>query len=728
MKVLIFMFLILVPQERGITSHTTNSLKSLVRIYDIGVNKSSLYKQFSGLDIAGHKPGKWIDVIVTQEELSKLTGKNIKVLVQDIEELEKSLKDFYHSYSGFVDTFMQIAIDYPNITKLYTIGVTWGGRDILAMKISDNVEVDEDEAELVFMGLHHAREWPSLEIPLFFADTLTRAYGNDSHITNLINEREIWLIPCVNPDGYVYCHDEGNDWRKNRRPLPGGYCGVDPNRNYDGSCDGNPWGAWGGVFAWPTTHFPLYEIYCGPLPFSEAETQAVRDFVIAHNFTFCVSYHTYSELVLWPWGYTYQGIPDSVLIAQVGENMASRIGCQGSGTYDAFQASGLYPTTGTTDDWVYGHGLFVEEKNTLAYTVEACSSFHPGANELNQVIRENFDGAIYLCDIADSIKNLLVPRIIPPVIGQLDTSFGNYEITWSQKDADKYALQKFQGFSAICDSVEEVSDLWILDGFTRSNIKAHSGSYSYFSGDSNSMVTSMTTRYPLPQTDSLVFWVEYTLQSEYDYTFVEVSSTGKEWKILDSFNGTSGGWKRKAYQFPSSKSLFVRFRYVTDYESIYEGFYVDDIYPVASFDSIITISEDITDTFYLTTDNLEGIHWYCVKGHNLRGWGDFSELEDVVIKESGVNETDFVKPFIIVNSENLFSRMIKIKYNLPVGYSGSLKIYDSVGRSIYTFPISNFRTPLNEVVWDAKGFAAGIYFVVFDTKGFKKSLKITLIH
>ncbi len=694
--------------------------RSLVRVYDTP-------KSVAGLDIVGARRGEWFDIVVTPEKLNDLSGKT-RILAQDIEVLERSLAGYYHSYPGFVDTFMQIAIDHPNIAKLDTIGVSWEGREILAMKISDNVGIDEDETELVFIGLHHAREWPALEIPLFFADTLARAYGNDPHITNLINEKEIWIIPCINPDGYVYCHDEGNDWRKNRRPLPNGDYGVDPNRNYDGSCDGNPWGAWGGVFG-SGSHGTDRGSYCGPLPFSETETQAIRNLVLAHNFTFCVSYHTYGEMVVWAWHYTTHGVPDSILIAQIGENMASQISRQwGGGTYDAFQASSLYPTTGDADDWFYGHGLFVEGKNTLAYTVEACNLFHPSPSGLNQVVRENFDGAIYLCDIADSIRDLLVPRIIPPAIGQLDTNSGDYEINWEKRLSDKYTLQELQGFSAVRDSAEEVSMLWILDGFTRNTARAHSGSYSYFGGDDSNMVTSMTTKYPLPLMDSLVFWVWYNLQINYDYAFVEVSPTGREWEILDSFNEASLGWKRKAYQLPTYNSLFLRFRYATDHSILEEGFFVDDIYPVTSFDSIATISESIIDTFYLMADKSEGTYWYCVKGHNSRGWSDFCVLEDIVVMEPGIAEKEIVKPFMVVSSENPFSRRIKINYGLPIGISGSLKIYDSVGRFIRTFPINDSRLMIHEVAWNAQGFASGIYFVVLDSKDFRKSLKITLIH
>ena len=129
------------------------------------------------------------------------------------------------------------------------------------------------------MGLHHAREWPTVEICLHIANNLTSLYGVNSTITSLVNNRRIWIVPCVNPDGYYYCHDQGHDWRKNRHYFPQyGTYGVDLNRNYNGSSDGNAWGAWGSIDSASVTHDPSDEVYCGPGPTSELEIQAISNF------------------------------------------------------------------------------------------------------------------------------------------------------------------------------------------------------------------------------------------------------------------------------------------------------------------------------------------------------------------------------------------------------------------------------------------------------------------
>ncbi|MBI4723250.1 MAG: T9SS type A sorting domain-containing protein [Candidatus Stahlbacteria bacterium] len=698
--------------------------KLLVRVYDTPLS-------VAGLDIAGAKRGEWVDVVVTQAELSRLSGKNITIIAQDIEKLLESVKGFYHSYDGFVDTFAQIAINYPEIAKLDTIGISWEGCPILALKISDNVEIDEDEPEILFDGLHHAREWPTMEIALFYADTLTKAYGVDTHITDVVNSREIWIVPCVNPDGYRYSYDQGNEWwRKNRRTPEG----VDLNRNYNGSCNGSRWGAWGSIDNAKASHDSIWQTYCGEDAFSEYETQAIRDLVASHNFTFYVTYHTYGEMVMWPWGYMGTGAPDSTILSDIGQGMAQRIARQDTGTYNAYQCYYLYPTTGTSKEWAYGYGLYIQGMPILAYTIETCISFHPDTSALAQVVRENFDAAIYLCDIADSVRNLLVPMIVPPIITQMDTSIGDYDISWSSTySADKYKLNELTEFSAIEDSAEDSTDLWYFWGFTRSTSNPHSGVYSYFSDSSDNNVISMTTKYPLPSSDSLTFWCEYDIQSPNDRVFVEVSPNRKEMKILDSFTGNSGGWVKKFYTLPRYKSLFIRFRYTTDNGGLGAGFYVDDIYPVPKFDSVTTISDSIIDTFYTMSGKPLNTYWYQVQGYNSRGWGDFSQIENIVVVESGISEEGLSFRPKLACSPNPFTKVTKIRvWGLGIrGKEINLTIYDLAGRAVRTF--NHLTTQLfNRIVWDSrdefgKKVSSGIYFVVLKAGDFKKITKVTLI-
>ena len=282
-----------------------------------------------GAELVGSKPGEWIDVIIPQSKLSEITKTqtDYSVLIWDIDGYSQSVAGQYRTLAEIEQELQNIASSYPNITSLYSIGTTYEGRDIWCLEISDNPGVDEGEPGVFYMGLHHAREWPTVEICLYIAKNLTSNYGSDPTITNLINNRRLWLVTCVNPDGYYFCHDQGHDWRKNRHFFTDfNQYGVDLNRNYGGSCNGDAWGSWGSLGPASLSHNAAISLYCGPFPLSELETQAIRNVFLENDISATITWHTHGELVLWPWSYSKNTVtPDDTYMAQVGNQIASNI-------------------------------------------------------------------------------------------------------------------------------------------------------------------------------------------------------------------------------------------------------------------------------------------------------------------------------------------------------------------------------------------------------------------
>ncbi len=151
----------------------------------------------------------------------------------------------YHDYAEMVTEIHDVEAAHPSIVNVLSIGKSYQNRDIWAAKISDNVATDENEPEVMFDALHHAREHFTVEQALYILNTLANGYGTDSTITSLVDRREIWIVFMVNPDGAEY-DLTGNPyryWRKNRQPNAGSsYVGTDLNRNYDyrwGCCGGS---------------------------------------------------------------------------------------------------------------------------------------------------------------------------------------------------------------------------------------------------------------------------------------------------------------------------------------------------------------------------------------------------------------------------------------------------------------------------------------------------------
>jgi hypothetical protein len=390
------------------------------------------------------------------------------------------------------------------------------------------------------------------------------------------------------------------------------------------------------------THSPGDEVYCGPGPSSELEIQSISNFFAGNDISASISWHTYQEELYWPWGYTASHTPDDSYMSSVGTQIAQRITRQsGSGTYTPKQAYGLYPTVGDNIDWEYGYRHYVLGRATFAYTIEACSDFHPSASYLNQICKENCDGGLYLLSEAENIRDTVVPRVLPPILDKVpNDADGNYRISWQEQNPsanpDYFQLDELNGLSMGTDDVESGSGLWTLDGFALSASRYHSGSSSFKSRHSDADVSSMTSVYPIPVTTGmkLSFWCWYATEDNYDDAFVEVSKDGRSYDILDIFTGSSGGWIYKDYDLSnySNESLFIRFRSTTDQGTLLEGFYVDDITPVTDVQTVTTLSSSITNHFYDITGKSNGTYYYRVKGHNsVREWGDFSTLERVIV-------------------------------------------------------------------------------------------------
>jgi hypothetical protein len=257
----------------------------------------------------------------------------------------------YRNFTTIRGMMYDVESAHPEIAKVYDIGDSWettqglADRDILAIKISDNVLIDEDEPEALIVALHHAREWVTSELITEAILNITSSYGADPRVSWLVDNRELWIVPVVNPDGLDYSMTVDSMWRKNRRLNYDGSFGVDLNRNYNGSENGDPAGAWGGV---GSSHVPSDYNYCGESPFSEPETAAIRDLTYSRDFQIELDFHSYGEWVMWPWGYAAVKAPDDAVLVSIGNQLAAING------YTAAQSVALYPTTGDSLDWLYG--------------------------------------------------------------------------------------------------------------------------------------------------------------------------------------------------------------------------------------------------------------------------------------------------------------------------------------------------------------------------------------
>ncbi|MCK5261095.1 MAG: PKD domain-containing protein [Thermoplasmatales archaeon] len=297
-----------------------------------------------GLDIVDVKDSK-VTAYISNIELEWLHefGFKPKILFENLAEMNEKMfpPEFvlqFHSYSQMTDELQDIADTYPSIANLYVLGSSVQGRTIWGLKITDNPDIEENEPEVRICGCHHGNEFMSVELPLLLAWHLVDNYASDPNIEDLVDNREIWIIPMVNPDG----REASTRYNAN---------GVDLNRDY-----GYMWDGSGG----------------SPSPFSQPETQVIREHALDNNFVLSLSFHCSGDIVNYIWNYKGQPVPDHDVVEPLSQQYGSHNG------YWVVEGYDWYQTRGDTNDFSYGC------RGDIDWTIEVQTSNIPGAWNLNR--------------------------------------------------------------------------------------------------------------------------------------------------------------------------------------------------------------------------------------------------------------------------------------------------------------------------------------------------------
>lgn len=309
--------------------------------------------------------------------------------------IDKNINNIYYSYDQLTDLLEQLQSHYPDIFFYHSIGKTYQSRGIWLAKISDNVTIDEDEPEILFMGGVHGHEKPGYQVVIYTIKSILENYSaynvNQSftaRIRSIINNTELYFMPMVNPDGV-----EAN-CRKNQRPndcLFGNnfFRGVDINRNFGYKWEEfnkHPFKYAFGTFPYSLKRtnvmYPFLDFksingrgyYRGPYPFSENESRAVKQFIENSSIKINIDYHTTGEKITYPWSWTHDPPPDENTFLSIGENISKING------YKIIQGSKWYYILGCSKDWLYAeHGVF-------SFVIELCNSSGPSAPQDKELI------------------------------------------------------------------------------------------------------------------------------------------------------------------------------------------------------------------------------------------------------------------------------------------------------------------------------------------------------
>lgn len=303
----------------------------------------------------------------------------------------------FYKYQEMLNVLDSMRSKYPTLITvkqpLSGTVTTIEGRPVYYVKISQQADQPSTRPQVLYSAVHHAREAESLSQLVFYMWYLLEHYATDDYVKYLVDHTEMYFVPCLNPDGYIYNEttnpNGGGMWRKNRRNNGDGSFGVDINRNY---------GQFWGYDNQGSSDNGQTEVYRGTAGFSEPETQMMRDFCNSHSFTLALNAHTFSNLLVYPWGHIPSlETPDSLAFRHFGKDMTS---CSGFVAGTGNETVG-YVVNGDSDDWMYGEQA--SKPKIIAFTPEAgnqSDGFWPQQNRIIPIAKQTMDQNLDLAKLA----------------------------------------------------------------------------------------------------------------------------------------------------------------------------------------------------------------------------------------------------------------------------------------------------------------------------------------
>jgi carboxypeptidase T len=658
-----------------------------------------------------------------------------------------SMAGFY-TYEEFLNEIDQMFALYPNLISAkapISDFLTHENRPIYYLKISDNPNVDEDEPEILYSSIHHAREPMSLTSTIFYMWYLLENYENNPEIQFLVNETEMFFIPLLNPDGYIQNQttnpNGGGMFRKNKRNNGDGTFGVDLNRNYN-----HAWGTTGVSFNTSSDTYP------GTGPFSEPETQAMKWFCEQRDLKFAFNAHSYSNLILFPIGSSTDAFAEDHDYFQNISNEMVRYN-----NFIAQKSSALYPASGDSDDYMYMEELDLKPK-IFAFTPEIGSDadgFWPAEIDITDIAKEMIYSNLILAKAAHNFWT--VKETDPNAITELAGNF-NHEVMrlGLMNDGLTVSIEPLQGIQSVGNAVnynlnlnetgtvqiaytlnsninlgDEIKYVLVSDfsTFTQRDtiIKTYGNPTLQYQNNGNSTddwtgtwgITSVDFVSPSSSfTDSpsgdyqnftyktfelnngidltnataakVQFYAKWEIEDNYDYVSFEVSSDNGETWTKQCGKYTNAGVSGNGGVQPEGQAI---------YDGIQSSWVLEEI----SLNDYL--GQTLKFRFVLQSDaglRMDGFYF-----------DDFEILHNSSTAKIKENGNEFIKifpnpaqDFIVISSEE----------NM---HGGEVKILNQLGQEILVETI-NFNTNKKEI--SIADFSVGVYFLEFKSKNGRKTL------
>lgn len=322
------------------------------------------------------------------------------------------MRQQYISYPECVEFFREAEKSHPELFKVTTIGKTWEERDLIVVTISKDMENADTNPALFYTGSIHAREWVGIELAVGYGRHLLEHIDFDPQLNQMLERSTFYIVPCANPDGFEYSRNHFSFWRKNRRQNADGSFGVDLNRNFS--------------IGYAPSKNTSSNVYSGPQPFSEPETAALRDFVVAHpNISIALDYHSQGNVFFPAHNFIHEDAIDATDLNTLSANMAEEIRRVSGREYGVHM--GKPPThliSGSGREFYYSQGA-------LALTVEVGSrNISDYQEHMLEHINENIAGLNYaLSEVPNYQKEAHLPRVDNFVVASVGSR--EIELSWN---------------------------------------------------------------------------------------------------------------------------------------------------------------------------------------------------------------------------------------------------------------------------------------------------------
>ena len=663
----------------------------------------------------------------------------------------------YYTYQEFLDELDAMTAQYPTLISAKAPISSFQsieGRPIYWLRLSDNPNTDEDdsEPEILYDAIHHAREPTSLSEVIFYMWYLLENYATDPEVKYLVDHTEMYFVPMVNPDGYIYNQTTdpagGGMWRKNRRLNSGGSYGVDLNRNYSYG-----WGTTG------TTTSQTNETYCGTGAFSEPETQAMKWFCENRNFVYAFNAHTYANDILHPIGTTVaEYAVDHDYMEAYTHHMVIYNG------YTAMKSSALYPASGDSDDYMYKVDTIVKPK-IFAMTPEVSNTsggFWPASSEITGICKDMVFPNLVLAHLSRIyvISSDTDPSTVASTSGNFNhsswrlglmngpvtvsitplqgiASVGSpvtHDLTIMQNengaisyqlnpgiqfgDVIKYVLNTDNGLwtkhDTIVKTYGEITTQFVDEANNQVNWTGnwatttsdyYSPSQSFTDSPTGDYANNTTKTFTLNNAIDLTnataagvsFYAKWAIENDYDYCQFQVSLDGGTTWIGQCGIYTNAGNNANGSVQPNG-------------EPIYDG--TQSSWVLEEINLSDYLGESIKVRFVLRSDG--GTHddgFY---------FDDFKVMYN--INDAGISENNLTEAFIVPNPAN--NKAI-VSFQNPVS-DASVTVYDNSGKIVYTASSDQLS---NKIEFSVANWNEGIYYVrVSGADNLLTPMKLVVVH